>query len=175
MRNNPLILSVPALASFLIAGCAVTPTIQQVRPIDTDLSQYSALQVVVDGPEPVRKQRGYEITATELLKEFIASVAASGKFSTVGTEARTGKGLEARLTITEFNYVSGAGRGLFGVGGGQAILNVTMTLKDNETATVVGIVAAGHTANLGQGVASPVTSGQISAIAKELSSRLSGR
>jgi len=175
MRNNPLILSVAALASFLIAGCAVTPTIQQVRPIDTDLSQYSALQVVVDGPEPVRKQRGYDITATELLKEFIASVVASGKFATVGTEARTGKGLAARLTITEFNYVSGAGRGLFGVGGGQAILNVTMTLTDNETATVVGIVAAGHTASLGQGVASPVTSGQISAIAKELSSRLSDR
>jgi hypothetical protein len=177
MRNNPLILSVLAGASFLIAGCAVTPTIRQVHPIEADLSRYSAIQVIVDAPENVRKQRGYANTAADLLKEFIAGVVASGKYATVGTEAPTGKGLEARLTITELNYVSGASRGLIGAVGGEAILNVTMTLKDNETATVVGIVTARHTSgdDALPGVGSAVTSRQISAFATELSSRLSGR
>jgi len=175
MRNNPLVLCVHAAASLLIAGCAATPTIQQVRPIEADLSRYGALQVVVDAPEHIRKQTGYDITATELTREFIANVSASGKFATVGTEARTGKSLEARLTITDFNYVSGAARGMVGILGGRAILHVTMTVKDNETAAVVGMVTAGHTSSHAQGVFSPVTSGQITAIAKELSSRLSNR
>ncbi len=174
MQHRPL-LFVLALASFVISGCAVTPDIQQTRPIEADLSRYSALQTVVDAPEHIRKQAGYDITAAELAREFIANVSASKKFATVGTEARTGKSLEARLTITEFNYVSGAARGMLGILGGRAILQVTMSLKDNENAMVIGTITAGHTSSHAQGVFSPVTSGQISAIAKELSSRLIGQ
>ena len=175
MQNNSLILSVLASASFLIAGCAATPIVHQGQPFEADLSRYSALQVVVDAPEHIRKQTGYDITASELQKEFIANVSASGKFATVGTEARTPKSLEARLTITQFNYVSGAARGTVGILGGRAILDVTMTLKDIETAAVVGTVTARHASSHAQGVFSPVTSVQITAIAKELSARLSGR
>jgi hypothetical protein len=152
MQNNRLIRSVLAVASILIAGCAATPTIQQVRPIEADLSRYRAIQVVVDAPEPIRMQTGYDITAAELMKEFVANVSTSSKYATVDTEARTGKGLEARLTITEFNYVSGAARGMLGILGGRAILNVTMTLKDKETTAVVGTVSAGHSSSHIQGV-----------------------
>jgi hypothetical protein len=177
MQNNPLILSALAGVSFLIAGCAVAPTIQQVHPIKADLSRYSAIQVIVDASEDIRKQRGYANTAADLLKEFIADVAASGKYATVGTEAPTGKGLEVRLTITELSYVSGAARGTLGATAGEALLNITMTLKDTETATVVGIVTARHTSgdDVLPGVGSAVTSRQISAFSKELSSRLSAR
>jgi len=162
--------------AFLIAGCAATPTVQQVRPIEGDLSRYGVLQVIVDAqPESIRKQNGYVNTSADLQKEFIANVSASGKFATVGAEVPAGKGLEARLTITEFSYVSGAARGLVGVGGGQAILNVTMTLKDRETGTVVGILTARHASSDLEGAFSAVTSRQLSAIALELASRVSGR
>jgi len=175
VQNNRLIPSALALA-FLIAGCAATPTIQQVRPIEGDLSRYGALQVIVDAqPESIRKQNGYINTSADLQNEFIASVSASGKFATVGAEAPAGKGLEARLTITEFSYVSGAARGVVGIGGGQAILSVTLTLKDRETGTVVGILTARHASNNMEGVFSAVTSRQLSAIALELASRVSSR
>jgi hypothetical protein len=173
MRNNPL--SVLVLASFLIAGCAATPSVQQVRPIEGDLARYRALLVVVDAPEEIRKQNGYDITAAELQRGLIANVAASGKYATVGTGAGTGKGLEARLTIIEFNYVSGAARGTLGIMAGRAVLHVTMTLKDTETAKVLGMVNAAHSSSHAQGVFSPVTSAQISAITKEFSSRLTGQ
>jgi hypothetical protein len=172
MLNTRLLLSVFALASLIIAGCAATPTVQQVRPIDADLSRYTSLQIVVDAPEHVRSKPGYDITSADLQKEFMANVAASGKFATVGTEAQSGKSLEARLTITDLNYVSGASRGAVGILAGRAVLNVTMTLKDNETAAVIGSIAAAHASSHGQGVFSPVTSTQITAIAKDFASRL---
>jgi len=175
MQNARLLSSVFALASLIIAGCAATPTVQQVRPIDADLSRYTSLQIVVDAPEHVRSKTGYDITSAELQREFMANVAASGKFATVGTNAQPGKNLEARLTITDLNYVSGASRGGFGILAGRAVLNVTMTLKDMETAAVIGSVAAAHASSHAQGVFSPVTSTQITAIAKEFSSRLMSR
>ena len=169
------ILPVLSLGLTLVAGCAVTPTVQEVLPIEEDLSRYSALEVVVDAPEHIRKEHGYAVTAAELQKEFIANVVASGKFATVGIISQSPKSLEARLAIKDFNYVSGASRGLVGVFGGRAVLNVTMTLKDREKEMVVGTFVAGDSSSYGQGVFGAVTSTQISAIAKELSSKLSGR
>ena len=170
------LVSILALASLLIAGCAATPSVQQVRPVEADLSsRYRALQVVVDAPEAIRKQNGYDVTAAELQQALISNVAAASKFATVGTGAGTGKGLEARLTINELNFVSGASRAVVGILAGRAVLQVTMTLKDSETGNVLGIVNAGHSSSHAQGVFSPATGGQITAIAKELSSRLTGQ
>jgi len=177
MRDHFPIQSVFALALFLIAGCAVTPTIEQVRPIKVDLSLYRSIQVVVDARENIRRYRGYNFAATELRKAFIADVLASGKYASVGTEAQTGKSLEVSLTITDFFYVSDSidewTRKYFGTG--QAILEVTMTLKDNETGAVIGAIAAGHTDRVSKGQSSVPTSIQIAAIAKALSSRVTNR
>ena len=175
MQKNALIPVLLVLASLLIAGCAATPTVHEARPIEGDLSRHSTVQAVVEASEHIRKQTGYDITAAELLKEFIANVSASGKYASAATGTPETKGLEARLTITDFNYVSGAARGLVGVLGGRAILHVTMTLKDNQTGAVVGTVSAGHASSHMQGVFSPVTSRQITAIAKELAAKLSER
>jgi hypothetical protein len=160
------------LAAALISGCAVTPAVQQGRPIEADPSRYRTVQVVIDAPEHLRGKNGYDITADELARQFIANVAASGKFAAVGKEPATGKGLVARLTITEFNYVSGAARGTAGILAGRAVLRVSMVLTDSENGAALGSVSVGHASHHGQGVFSPVTSGQITAIAKELSSRL---
>ena len=175
MRKYRLLSSVVALASFVIAGCAATPTVQRVQSIDTDLSQYTAVQLVVDAPEHVRGKTGYDITSAELRREFMSNLAASGRFATVGTDAQPGKSLEARLTITDLNYVSGASRGGFGILAGRAVLDVTMTLTDVETTKVIGSYSAAHASSHAQGVFSPVTSTQITAIAKELSVRLTVR
>ena len=174
--ESKLLVCVLALASILIAGCAATPSVQQVRPVEADLSsRYRALQVVVDASEEIRKQNGYDVTAAELQQALITNVAAAAKFAAVGTGAGTGKGLEARLTINELNYVSGASRAAVGILAGRAVLHVTMTLKDTETGNVLGIVNAGHASSHGQGVFSPATGGQITAIAKEFSSRITGQ
>ena len=161
-----------ALAAGLISGCAVTPAVHQERPITADPSRYRTVQVVIDAPEHIRRKNGYDITADELARQFIANVAASGKFAAVGREPATGKGIEARLTITDFNYVSGAARGTTGILAGRAVLRVMMVLTDSENGAALGSLFVGHESNQGQGVFSPVTSGQITAIAKELSSRL---
>jgi hypothetical protein len=158
-----------------IAGCAATPTVQQVRPIEADLSQFTSLQVVMDAAQHVRSKPGYDITSAELQREFIANMAASGRYAYVGPDKQPGKCLEARLTITDLNYVSGAARGGAGILAGRAILYVTMTLKDIEAGQGVGAITASHTSSHGQGVFSPVTSTQITAIAKEFSSRLAAR
>ena len=126
----------------------------------------------MDAPQHVRSKHGYDITADELARQFIANVAASGKFSAVGREPATGKGIVARLMITDFNYVSGAARGAGGIIAGRAVLRVSMVLTDSENGSALGSLSAGHASSHGQGVFSPVTSGQITAIAKELSSRL---
>ena len=161
-----------ALVAGLISGCAVTPAVQQERAVEVDPSRYRTVQVVIDAPEHIRRKNGYDITADELTKQFMANVAASGKFAAVGREPATGKGLVARLTITDFNYVSGAARGTGGILAGRAVLRVNMVLTDSENGAALGSVSAGHASSHGQGVFSPVTSGQITAIAKELSSRL---
>src|SRR5688500_10635772 len=105
MQKNRLLPSVLVLISLLIAGCAATPTVHEARPMQGDMARYSAVEVVVDAPEHMRKQTGYDITAAELLKEFIAHVSPSGRHASAATGAPGAKGLEARLTITEFNYV----------------------------------------------------------------------
>jgi len=114
-------------------------------------------------------------TSADLQKEFIANVSASGKFAHGRRGGPAGKGLEARLTITEFIYVSGAARGLVGIGGGQAILNVTMTLKDRETGTVVGILTARHASSNLEGAFSAVTAASFPRSPWSLPPRVSGR
>jgi hypothetical protein len=175
MLMDHLRLPVFALASLVLAGCAATPTVQQVRPIEADLSRFTSLQVTVDAAEHIRGKPGYDITSAELQREFMANVAATGKFATVGTEKQPGRSLEARLMITDLNYVSGAARGGIGILAGRAVLNVTMTLKDIDTAQDIGAITAAHASSHGQGVFSPVTSTQITAIAKEFSLRLTGK
>ena len=167
--------SVFALASLIIAGCATTPTIGGVRPIDADLTKYKSLQIVVDAPAHIRGLAGYDIASAELQKEFTANIAASKEYAIVGTDVRPANALEARLTIMELNYVSSAARASLGIAAGRAVLDVTMTLKDVETAQVVGSTRASHASSHAQGVFSPVTSTQIAAIARMLAVQLTSR
>jgi hypothetical protein len=174
MKNSPLFLSILASASILITGCAATPSVQR-GAIQGDLSQYRSVRVIVAAPEPIRAQTGYDVASAELSREFLVNVLATGRHATTGSEPLTGKSLEALLTITGFNYVSGAARGQVGILAGRAVLNVTMTIKDIETGATVGTVSAAHASSHAQGVFSPVTSTQITAIAKELSAVLDGK
>jgi hypothetical protein len=80
--------------------------------------------------------------------------------------------LEARLTITDLNYVSGAARAATGIFAGRATLAVTMTVRDPANGAVLGVVSASDASSHMQGVFSPTTGRQIDAIAKELASKL---
>jgi hypothetical protein len=157
---------------FLVSGCAATPKIQQKTANATDLSSYDTVQVVVEASQQIRKRNGYEATAAELMGEFTEHVRTSGKYVIDGAEASKGKVLAIALTITELNYVHGATRGVIGIMGGRAVLNVTMTVKDKVTGDVLSVVSARDASNHAQGMFSSTTSRQISAIAKELSSKL---
>jgi hypothetical protein len=172
INTNEHILAILAVALLLLVGCAATPKVEGQRGITTELAQYSAVHVIVEAPEQIRQKSGYDATSAVLLQEFIANVKLLGKYATVGTESAKGKVLEARLTITDFNYVHGASRGLIGILGGRAILNITMTLKDKASNSVVGIVTVSDSSSHSQGVFSPTTGRQISAVAKELASKL---
>lgn len=161
------------LTALLLLGCAATPTVKTENPIASGLaSKYRAVQVIVDAPKNIRETAGFEVTSTTLLKEFTDNLKATGKYSIVGPEVKTGRALVTQLTITDLNYVHGAARGGAGIFAGRAVLNVTMTLKDRESKASLGEVTAGHSSHMGQGVFSPVTSTQITAIAKELSAML---
>jgi hypothetical protein len=169
MNVEPII----SLAVLLIAGCAIAPpTIQQQQPISADLSRYRNVQVLVEAPDDVRKESGYESTSSELLRQFIGSVKSAGRYAFVGSEPPADPALEARLKITEFVYVSGATRVMTGVLSGRSTLAVTMTLRDKQSAAVLGEVSARHTSDLFQGVFSASSADQITAIAKELASKL---
>jgi hypothetical protein len=167
-------LAVSLLAIFFLAACAATPMVQEQRTANANASGYGDVRVVVDAPDDIRQMTGYAETAAELLEAFIANVKASGKYATVGPNIGTGKTLETRLTIKQFSYVHGAGRIMGGILAGRAVLQVDMTVKDPQTDTVLALVTANHASHLGQGVFSPTTSRQVSAIAKELSAKLSG-
>lgn len=80
-----------------------------------------------------------------------------------------------RLTIVDLNYVHGAARGFVGILAGKAVLDVIMTLKDKEGGAVVGTVTEGHKSHHGQGVFSPTTGRQVTAISKELATRVTAR
>lgn len=161
------------LTALLIAGCAATPSVTQER-LNLDVSRYSEVQVRVDSDQGVRQQHGYDITATDLLRSFVDSLRATGKFAVVGTEgaAPGSRGLDESLRITGFNYVSGASRGALGIMAGRAVLNVTMEVTDIETKDAVGVISAGHASHHGQGVFSPTTGRQAEAIGKELAMKL---
>lgn len=171
MKNNAVFALLLMIAA-LLAGCAATPTVREEGRTAADLSRFSTVQVIVEAPESVRKDDGYAETSAELLKEFIEAVKATGKYSSVGTQAAGSRVLETRLTINELNYVHGAARGGFGILAGRAVLKVTMTIKDNANGAVLGTVSADHSSSHLQGVFSPTTSRQVSAIAKELASKL---
>ena len=164
-----------ALILSLLNGCAATPTVEQTRPFTADLSRYKAVQVAVDGSEQIRQRTGFEPTSVALLEEFIANVRSSGRYSAVGTDVRNGSVLIVQLTITDLNYVHGAARGFVGIMGGRAVLSVAMSLKDKETGSILGEISAGHSSSHAQGVFSPVTSRQVTAIAGELSARITAK
>lgn len=164
---------VVSLAVLLIAGCAAAPpTIQQQQPITADLSRYRNVQVLLEAADDVRKESGYDSTSSELLRQFIGSVKSAGRYAFVGTEPPGDPALEARLKITELVYVSGATRVMTGVLSGRATLGVTLTLRDKQTAAVLGEVSARHSSDLFHGVFAASSAEQITLIAKELASKL---
>ena len=158
--------------ALLFACCAATPNVREEGRTRGLSSRFSTVQVSVDAPETVRAKEGYNITAEVLQREFIEAVRASGKYSAVGTAAAGDRALEAKLTITELNYVSGAARGTVGILAGRAVLKVTMNLRDKATGAALGSVSADHSSSHLQGVFSPVTSRQITAIVNELAAKL---
>ena len=172
MTARPLL---SALALLLLAGCAALPTVEQLQPLSADLSRYRAVQVSVDGTERIRQTAGFEATSTALRDEFTAILRASGRFSEVGPEVQSAGVLLVKLTITDLNYVHGTTRGFVGILGGRAVLDVTMALADKASGAALGEVRAAHSSSHAQGVFSPVTSTQVTAIAKEFSLKLSGK
>ena len=174
MKNDFFIVVVTIQALFAM-GCAATPWTEHLHPIETDFREFSAVQVRVDGSEGVRRQTGYESTAAALLEEMIENLQASNKFTTVGTSVQQGKVLLASLLITDLNYVHGAARGFVGIMGGRAVLTVVMIVKDQQSGRVLGGVKVGDQSSHAQGVFSPTTGRQVTAIAEELSQILSGK
>ncbi len=172
MKINLRIIVILTMAFFLVVGCAATPTVYEPNEIEVNLSQYNDVQVVVGASDQIRQKKGYDATSALLLKEFVANVKAMGKYRIVDSESIYGQVLEVRLNITNFNYVHGAARGMFGILGGRAILYVTMSLKDKETASELSVVVAKHTSSHAQGIMSPTTSRQVTAITKELALKL---
>ena len=172
---NKHILMVLVTFQMFVIGCAATPRIDQLRPIDTNFREFTAVQVIVDGSESVRRKNGYESTAAALLEEMIENLHASKKFDHVGANVQRGKVLEASLLITDLDYLHGAARGFLGIMAGRAVLTVVMTVKDQQTGRVLGAVRAGDRSSHAQGIFSPTTGRQVSAIAEEFSKRLSGK
>jgi hypothetical protein len=155
---------------LLAAGCAATPMVD--GRIAADLAPYTMVQVLVEPDPAVRGAHGYDVTAAELAQQFIDNVRAGGKAAVPGPGFAEGRVLEAKLTIRSLSYVSGAGRGMGGIMAGRAVLAVTMTLTDKQTGAVLGAANAQHSSSHGQGVFSPTTARQVTAIAKELASRV---
>ena len=166
------ILAFLLLVAAVLGGCAATPTVREEGRSTADLSQYSSVQVIVDAPESVRGKEGYAETSAALLKEFADAVRATGKFSAVGPQAAGTRVLEAHLAINELNYVHGGGRAVGGILAGRAVLKVTLTLRDKTKGAVLATVSADHSSSHLQGVFSPTTGRQITAISKELASKL---
>lgn len=157
---------------LLTSGCAVAPKVEDLNPVSQALPTGGTLEASVDAPDPVRQMEGYNSTSAALLQEFIANVKATKKYATVGAGMIDDKAIQARLTITALNYVSGASRALTGIMGGRAVLSVKMTIMDKESGSVLGVVSAKHESSHVQGVFSPPTSRQVSAIAEVLAARL---
>lgn len=164
-----------ALATALFVGCAAVPTVDSTKPMTVNVAQYKSVQVIVDGTDQMRQTAGFEATSTALRDEFTANLRATGSFTTVGPDVPLKGGLVARLVITELNFVHGATRGTVGIFAGRAILQVVMTVTDKDTNAVLGEYRASHSSSHAQGVFSPVTSTQVTAIAKEFSQKLSGK
>jgi len=160
-----------ALAIFL-AGCAAAPTVTEQQRIGANLAEYQTVLVSVEAADEIRQRNGYDVTAKELVQQFMDNLAARGKSATTGAPSGGAKALEARLTITDLNYVSGAARAATGIFAGRAKLGVTLTVKDHASGTVLGVVSASDASSHAQGVFSPSTGRQIDAIAKELASKL---
>jgi uncharacterized protein YceK len=162
-------------AVAMLAGCAAVPTVDSSKPITGNIAQYKSVQVIVDGTDQMRQTAGFEATSAALRDEFTANLRAAGQFTAVGSAAPASGGLVARLVITELNYVHGATRGAVGILAGRAILQVVMTVTEKDTNAVLGEVRASHSSSHAQGVFSPVTSTQVTAIAKEFAQKLSGK
>lgn len=170
MNIYKLVLVLP----LLLIGCAAVPTVEQPQLISSELGRFKVVQIVIDGTEKIRQTAGFENTSAALREEFTANLRASGRFTEVGADPRPGS-LVVKLVITELNYVHGATRGLIGILAGRAVLNVTMSLSDSINGASLGEIRAEHSSSHAQGVFSPVTSTQVTAIANEFSAKLIAR
>jgi Domain of unknown function (DUF4410) len=164
-----------ALATCVIMGCAAVPTMEDSKPIAVELARYKSAQVTVDGTEQIRNAAGFEATSTALRDEFVANLRTSGRFSNVAANVADKDALLVLLRITDLNYVHGATRGAVGIFAGRAVLGVTMMLSDKSSGAMLGALRASHSSSHAQGVFSPVTSTQVTAIAKEFSAKLTGK
>src|SRR6185437_15763388 len=101
--------------AILLAGCAAAPTVTEQQRIGANLAEYQTVLVSVEAADEIRQRNGYDVTAKELVQQFMDNLAARGKSATTGAPPAGARALEARLTIIGFRYVSGAARATTGI------------------------------------------------------------
>ena len=153
---------------LVLIGCAATPETNTVQTDSASLSRYKNAYIVIEAEEEVKNRHGYYETAHALRNELHRKLRDERKFQKIGLQEIDEDSVEINVTIDDLHYVSGAGRGLFGIAAGRAVLKVTMKVMDNETKEVLLEVQTGDESSHAQGVFSPVTSKQVRAIANEL-------
>ncbi len=162
------------VASFLIlvAGCAATPTTSRQQAENVNLASFNNAYIVINAKEDIKNKDGYAKTADLLRNALQTNLKKMNVFKGVMLEEIKDNSVEINVEISEFNYVSGASRGILGVVAGRAVLQVTMRVIDSKTRKTLITVNSGHRSHQGQGVFSPVTSAQIKSIASELANNI---
>jgi hypothetical protein len=167
MRQRRSWMSLAAVCAALLSACASNPTVRNTGTRSGSLADYQGLAVTVQAADSVRRQSGFESTSDTLLKNFVSS-AKERNLKVLTAKTSDPLVLDVTLTITSFNHVSGVKRGMIGMLGGRAALNVSMTVTDRDTGAVLRRVQANDTSKNMQGIFSATTGRQADAIADQL-------
>jgi len=75
--------------AILLAGCAAAPTVTEQQRIGANLAEYQTVLVSVEAADEIRQRNGYDVTAKELVQQFMDNLAARGKSATAQAHQET--------------------------------------------------------------------------------------
>ena len=163
---------------LLLSGCSANTYIQKVSPVKDGIAAYNKITVSVKSENSaIEKHDGFDISKSELERQFVTHLAETNKFKLVTSSDDSVKEpglMQITLVIEDFNYVSGAASVMGGVLSGNARLKVLAQLTDSETGTPLGELRAGAQTRSSGGIFRGSTGTLITDISRKLADEIAG-
>lgn len=177
MRVNNVLFKIISFVFTIavLSGCAATITSLPKQKISVNPKSYDKIFLSVNATQDMQTKEGYSLALPQLQQSLTTKLLDQKITRNVVTTLTTDQSkntLKLKLTILDFNHVSGGSSVLLGVLGGNARLTTDVVLIDMNQNTVVGEFTVTSQTSSSGGIFRGDTTSVIDAVSSQIANNL---